>query len=64
MFGVTNVGNEGFGYKFFEVNNPDKNLSGWNHIVIILDNENEIAYLYLNGGFEAKLNKVVSLFDI
>lgn len=57
MLGITNISTEKdhqtYGYKFFEPKNTEKNLSGWNHIVVILDNEAAAAYLYMNGQYES-----------
>ncbi|CAD8048893.1 unnamed protein product [Paramecium sonneborni] len=64
LFGITNISQDAYGYKFFEPKNSEKNFSGWNHVVIILDNEQESAYLYLNGSYESQMSKVVALFDI
>ncbi|CAD8142232.1 unnamed protein product [Paramecium octaurelia] len=64
LLGVTNVSQDGYGYKFFEPKSSDKNFSGWNHVVIIFDNDQESAYLYLNGAYESQMNKVVTSFDI
>ncbi|CAK55676.1 unnamed protein product (macronuclear) [Paramecium tetraurelia] len=64
LLGITNVGPDGYGYKFFEPKNSEKNLSGWNHVVIILDNEQQSAFLYLNGNYESQINKVTTQFDI
>ncbi|CAD8051864.1 unnamed protein product [Paramecium sonneborni] len=64
LLGITNISQDGYGYKFFEPKNSEKNFSGWNHVVVIFDNEQESAYLYLNGYYESQLNKVNTLFDI
>ncbi|CAD8049651.1 unnamed protein product [Paramecium primaurelia] len=64
LLGITNISQDGYGYKFFEPKNSEKNFSGWNHIVIIFDNDQESAYLYLNGAYESQISKVVSSFDI
>ncbi|CAD8136966.1 unnamed protein product [Paramecium pentaurelia] len=64
LLGITNIGQDGYGYKFFEPKNAEKNFSGWNHVVIILDNEQQSAFLYLNGNYESQINKVITQFDI